>query len=392
MTHSNQTIRSRLSLILSAIVLIIAVIASCLPAATTPTSIPPTAVPPSRVADASGGVVPINVQQGFGARANFWEVYFTAPTGSRDEANYVNGIDWALATAINNARGTVDMAAFEFNNRVLTQAVLDAHARGVTVRVVTDDEHGLEDEDSTIQQLIDAGIPVVDDERSALMHNKFTIIDSTTVWTGSMNYTRNGSYRNNNNIIMLRSRRAVASYQAEFNEMFERREFGPRSTTGNGLTFTQDGTLVQIVFAAEDEVESELIAHINAAQENIRFMAFSFTLDEVRDALLERAANGVNVQGIFENVGSQTRFSELTSLFCAGLPVRQDGNPFILHHKVFIIDDTVLTGSFNFSSNATNSNDENMVMITDADLAAQYLAEFDRRWAEAATPDDLTCS
>jgi phosphatidylserine/phosphatidylglycerophosphate/cardiolipin synthase-like enzyme len=121
-------------------------------------------------------------------------------------------------------------------------------------------------------------------------------------------------------------------------------------------------------------------------------MAFSFTVDEIRDAILARASSGVTVQGIFENVGSETRFSELTPLFCAGLPMRQDGNPFIMHHKVFIIDDTVLTGSFNFSASATNSNDENMVIIEDSNLAAQFNAEFDRRWAEAATPDDLTCS
>jgi phosphatidylserine/phosphatidylglycerophosphate/cardiolipin synthase-like enzyme len=348
-------------------------------------------VPPTSTTDA-GGVKPITVQQGFGAESGFWQIYFNAPTGSRDEATYVGGIDIPLAVAIDDARGTLDIAAFEYNNRVLTQAILDAHQRGVKVRIVTDDEHGLEDDDSTITQFINAGIPVVDDSRSALMHNKFTIIDGTTVWTGSMNYTRNGVYRNNNNLMMLRSRRAVESYQAEFNEMFERHEFGPRSTKGNGVTFTQDGTPVQILFAAEDEVQDIIIARINGAQSRIRFMAFSFTVDEIRDAILARASSGVTVQGIFENVGSETRFSELTPLFCAGLPMRQDGNPFIMHHKVFIIDDTVLTGSFNFSASATNSNDENMVIIEDSNLAAQFNAEFDRRWAEAATPDDLTCS
>jgi phosphatidylserine/phosphatidylglycerophosphate/cardiolipin synthase-like enzyme len=74
-------------------------------------------------------------------------------------------------------------------------------------------------------------------------------------------------------------------------------------------------------------------------------------------------------------------------LYCAGLQVRQDGNGYILHHKVFIVDDvTVITGSFNVSENATNSNDENLVIVSDPDLAAQYVAEFNRRGAEATTP------
>jgi phosphatidylserine/phosphatidylglycerophosphate/cardiolipin synthase-like enzyme len=123
-------------------------------------------------------------------------------------------------------------------------------------------------------------------------------------------------------------------------------------------------------------------------------MTFSFTLDEVGQALLDRAENGVSVEGVFEVTGSRTSFSELPRLLCAGLPILQDGNPYILHHKVFIIDDElVLTGSFNISSNATEDNDENMVIIRDADLAAQYIAEFGRVQSQATVPpaDEITC-
>jgi phosphatidylserine/phosphatidylglycerophosphate/cardiolipin synthase-like enzyme len=382
--------RSLISAILGVLVIIIAAIASFLDSGPAPTP-PPTSG--TSIADVSEGVLAIPVQQGFGAQSRFWQVFFTAPTGSRDPATYVGGIDGPLASAINAASGRIDIAAFEFNNRVLTQALLAAHARGVQVRMVTDDEHGLHDEDSTIPRLIEAGIPVVDDNRSALMHNKFVIIDGSTIWTGSMNFTVNGTYRNNNNLLALRSRRAVESYQAEFNEMFEQGQFGPRSPEGNSASFRQDGVPIRTLFAAEDDVLSVILEEIRAANTAVRFMAFSFTVDEIADAIQDRAANGAVVQGIFETVGSQTRFSELTRLWCAGLQVRQDGNPFILHHKVFIIDDdTVLTGSFNFSDNATRSNDENMVIIQDRDLTAQYLAEFQRRWAEAKTPTNLSCS
>ena len=121
-------------------------------------------------------------------------------------------------------------------------------------------------------------------------------------------------------------------------------------------------------------------------------MAFSFTVDEIGDIIAARATAGVSVQGIFETTGSETQFSEMRPLFCAGIPVRQDGNSFILHHKVFIVDEvTVITGSFNISDNATNSNDENLVIISDPNLAAQYVAEFNRRWAEATAPN-VSCS
>jgi|FLYN01.1.fsa_nt_gi phosphatidylserine/phosphatidylglycerophosphate/cardiolipin synthase-like enzyme len=386
--------RSLISGIIAVIAVVIAVIVSTVSGVTnlnpTPT-LPP--VTGTEVANVPGNVTTISVGQGFGAQKGFWQVFFTAPTGSSNPRDYVNGIDTQLAAAINNTQRTLDIAAYEFNNPVLTQAVLDAHRRGVQVRMVTDNEDGIGDEETTINQFVDAGIQVRDDGRSALMHDKFMILDGTTVWTGSWNYTINDTYRNNNNALVLRSRQAVANYQAEFDEMFTQGRFGPRSpaNTPNPM-FTQDGVPIQMYFAAEDDVVTAITNALNSADTSIRFMTFSFTIDSITQVLLSKAAQGVQVQGIFETLGSERDDSELTPLFCAGLPVRQDGNPFRLHHKVFIVDDdTVITGSFNISANATNSNDENLVIIQDAALAAQYLAEFERRWAEAVTPDGLTC-
>jgi len=344
-------------------------------------------------ADTSGAVTLVSIPQGSGAQKGFWEVYFNAPTGSSDPSTYTGSIDTRLEQDIDAVQRTLDIAAFEFNNERLTEAVLDANARGVRVRIVTDDEHGLEDDDSSIARFINAGIPVVDDSRTGLMHNKFMILDSTKVWTGSWNYTVNGTYRNNNNALVLRAQRAVQAYQTEFEEMFDRREFGITSTTGTAR-FRQDGTPVQIFFAAEDDVNTAILQQINTAEESIRFMTFSFTRDDIGEAMRQQAAAGIDVNGIFEVLGSETRFSEMPPMFCAGLDVRQDGNSYRLHHKVIIIDDdTVLTGSFNFSDNATESNDENLVIIEDSDLAALYIQEFQARFAEATPPDaeDITC-
>lgn len=340
----------------------------------------------------TGEFTTIDIPLGLGYQGDFWQLYFTTPLNTRDRSQYVNGVDIQLAAAINATRNTLDIAAFELNNEVITEAIVDAHNRGVVVRVVTDDEHGLNDDDSTIVELELAGIPIVDDSRTALMHNKFMIMDGITVWLGSMNYTMNGVYRNNNNAISLRSRRAVETYQAEFNEMFERGEFGPRSDPSNIGNFTQDDVPIQIQFASENEVIDVLLTELENAQSSIRFMVFSFTRDDLGLALLSRASVGVDIQGIFETTGSQTEFSEMTRLYCAGLDVRQDGNNGILHHKVFIIDDaTVVTGSFNFSNNAVDSNDENVLIIRDTDIAALYIDEFLRIQSIATRPTALSC-
>jgi phosphatidylserine/phosphatidylglycerophosphate/cardiolipin synthase-like enzyme len=111
-------------------------------------------------------------------------------------------------------------------------------------------------------------------------------------------------------------------------------------------------------------------------------------------ALLERAQNGVRIQGIFEALGSLTQYSKLASFYCANIPVRQDGNPHIFHHKVMVIDELILvTGSFNYTKNANTRNDENVLIITNREIASRYIEEFERRWSEANPPvvDSIEC-
>ena len=348
---------------------------------------------PSAAHDGSPSAGALRLPRGFGAIGDYWSVYFSAPDGSYDSEDHSGGIDVPLAAAMDTARVSLDIAAFELNNPLLAEAILAAAARGLRVRVVTDDEHGLRASDGLIDQLQTAGIPVVDDGRSALMHNKFVLIDALSVWTGSMNLTVNGVDRHNNNLLELRSAEAARRYQAEFDEMFAQGRFGPRSPQGETAPVETETGRIAIYFGPEDDLAAALVDALAGARESIRFMAFSFTLDDLGAALLRQAAAGVTVQGVFERVGSESVWSELGPLYCAGLEMRQDGNPFLLHHKVFIIDDeTVVTGSANFSANGTESNDENLLVIEDPALAAAYAAEFARRRDEASTPQGLACA
>jgi phosphatidylserine/phosphatidylglycerophosphate/cardiolipin synthase-like enzyme len=200
-------------------------------------------------------------------------------------------------------------------------------------------------------------------------------------------------YRNNNNLLVMRTRRAVDAYQNVFNKMFDEGQFGPRRVGPNASEFTVDGIPVEIHFSPEDGVVNAIQEQLALAQHTIRFMAFSFTEDRLGLTLLDRATSGVRVEGIFETRGSETQYSELRLLYCAGLDVRQDGNPRTMHHKVFIVDDThVITGSFNFSANAIESNDENLVIIHDPELARQYIAEYERVKSVSSIPSSIVCN
>jgi len=66
------------------------------------------------------------------------------------------------------------------------------------------------------------------------------------------------------------------------------------------------------------------------------------------------------------------------------LDVHLDGNPGLMHRKVFIIDkQIVVTGSYNFAASAEKNNDENLVVISNPGIAAQYMKEFQQVYAAA---------
>jgi phosphatidylserine/phosphatidylglycerophosphate/cardiolipin synthase-like enzyme len=129
----------------------------------------------------------------------------------------------------------------------------------------------------------------------------------------------------------------------------------------------------------------KLIAAVKAAQKSVKFMAFTYTDKDLANAMIQQAGAGVKVQGVIENRGAS--LGAFVPLFCAGLPVRTDGNKYTMHHKVIILDDaTVITGSFNFTVSADEDNDDNVLIIHSPAVAALYDLEFSRVYGMGETP------
>lgn len=309
------------------------------------------------------------------ASENWVKVYFSDPTNP-ESTSFRGGPDQALAEAIRQARLSVNLAAYDLDLWSIRDALIDAYRRGIRVQMVTDSDNLAEAE---IQDLIEAGIPVIGDRREGLMHNKFVIIDGRDVWSGSMNLTVNSAYRNNDNLIQIHSPELSLDYQVEFDEMFVDDQFGPGSpaNTPNPVINIANHQ-VEVYFSPEDEVEERIVALIQSAQESIQFLAYSFTSDKVAAAMLARAKEGVAVTGVFEAEQTQSnRGTEYEILRLAGLDVRQDGNPRNMHHKVILIDGKItLTGSYNFTNNARTLNDENLLVIHDPLVTSYYQEEF----------------
>ena len=123
-----------------------------------------------------------------------------------------------LQRTINDAEKSIDVAAYSFTSYKIVDALVDAHKRGVKVQVVLD--KGQENRHyRAIEDLQDAGIPVRFNGRYAIMHDKFMIIDSKTIESGSFNYTASAEKRNAENVIVIRNNKSLA---AQFTENWQK--------------------------------------------------------------------------------------------------------------------------------------------------------------------------
>ncbi len=297
---------------------------------------------------------------------------FFAPAASLDPW----GIDKRIVQLIRDAQHSIDCAFYELQLAAVSDALVERHRAGVTVRIVSDSHY---ESRPAVQACIRAGIPIVFDQRSAFMHNKFCVVDGIHVWSGSTNITENCMYRNNNNAVWVVSPELAANFTTEFKEMFLDRKFGPRSPRNTPHPVLMvDGIVIENYFAPEDGVRREIISEIEDARQRIDFMVFAFTCRDIAQALTARMAAGVKVRGLIEARNAGSRHSQHRFLEQHGAEIHLDKNPFNMHHKVMILDrKTVITGSYNFSKNADTQNDENVVIIHDPGVAEIYLGEME---------------
>ncbi len=213
------------------------------------------------------------------------------------------------------------------------------------------------------------------DNRSGLMHQKFCILDNKTVITGSMNPTFNGMNKNNNNLLTIKSKPLAKTYTDEFNEMWKG-TFGKGVKTDNP-NIENDKTKITTYFCPEDSCSEKLRSELKKANKSIYFMTFTFTDHRIATELLQKHYEGVHVKGIYEK-RSITRYSTYHKLLHQNITVIKDSNPAVMHHKVFIIDNTtIITGSYNPTKSADTKNDENLLIVQNQDLVHQYLNEFE---------------
>ncbi|MCB9361822.1 hypothetical protein H6504_00160 [Candidatus Woesearchaeota archaeon] len=277
----------------------------------------------------------------------------------------------AVFTRIISKHIKIDCALHDLRLDSIIDVLVEKNAR-----VVVDDRYI-----SYVQSRIDM---LKFDTTSQITHNKFCVMDGEVVITGSFNPTENGAEFNDNNIVVVHSKTLAKNYQDEFDELWSGVYSGGARVSNPKVVI--NGQLYENYFCPEDCISrgsgftpgrERVIELIEQADSSVYFMTFSFTDDEIGDALIDASRRGVEVKGVFEK-RQLSEYSEYDRLEAAGINVSSDHNKQSMHHKVFIIDENiVITGSTNPSNNGFTRNDENILIIHDAWIAAQFVDAFE---------------
>jgi len=142
---------------------------------------------------------------------------------------------------------------------------------------------------------------------------------------------------------------------------------------------------VRVLFSPEAgaKILETLVARIEGAEERIYILMYSFTLEELAHALVARHEDGVDLRVVMDRRQAGLKKAVDETLEERGIPVRRLGgsNGGCMHIKMMIVDDAVITGSYNWSRGAAEKNDENLLIIEDEEeVLKAHLEKFEKLW------------
>ena len=126
------------------------------------------------------------------------------------------GCTEAIIAEIDAAKSTILVQAYSFTSARIADALVEAHKRGVDIRIILDKSQRGEKYTSA-DFVLHAGIPVWIDAKHNIAHNKIMVIDGATIITGSFNFTKNAEEDNAENLLVIRSPELAVQYTANWN-------------------------------------------------------------------------------------------------------------------------------------------------------------------------------
>lgn len=338
-------------------------------------------------------------------------VFFLAQ-GEQSAANIMD----RLIAFVREARRSLDFAVYDMRlsdplKAPLSAALKDRAAAGVEIRICFHGNKPPMPDIAAGQDPAPAGTTAFVEslgyrwKKTAgmkLMHNKFVVRDGASVWTGSTNLTDDAFTLMENNIVTIDSETLAGYYAEEFEQLWREQTFdntGDIRTVAAPITFANQTGNARVMFSPGrgHEIDAEVARRVRESKRRVRICSLlinSGTLISELGNLLQRG--NVKVDGIYDRTQMEDVYEQwqevpsnrwkipaLREIIQRANLVGKNSTPYtptsvhdFMHNKVLVIDDTVITGSYNFSRSA-EFNAENILFIDSAALAESYSAYVD---------------
>jgi phosphatidylserine/phosphatidylglycerophosphate/cardiolipin synthase-like enzyme len=316
-----------------------------------------------------------------------------------------------LAAFLRGAQKSLDFAIYDMRfsdvlKNQLMAALRERAAAGVRIRICYDGDKPLNPNlaagqdpappgtGALVQSL---GFPWRRIGGMKLMHHKFIVRDAASVWTGSLNMTDDAFTLMENNVVQFDSPLLASSYAEDFEELWEKQNFedtGDIKTAPVALSFAGQSASVRVMFSPGTglAIDEEVAKRVRQARKRVRICSLLIKSGTLIAALGDLLREGrVKVDGIYDRTQMTDVYRQWQEvpqnrwkipalgdvIDRAGLvgknstPYSLTGRHDYMHNKILVIDDTVITGSYNFSRSA-QFNAENILFIESAALAEQY--------------------
>ncbi len=319
-----------------------------------------------------------------------------------------------LAAFLGQARRSIDIAVYNFHlvdpqRTIVVNALKDRAAHGVQIRLVYDSDTDWEEiapgnsapPSETVGFIQSLGFPA---QRIAdpccLMHHKYIVLDAGTpqaqVWTGSTNFTDESWALQENNILTITSQAVAAAYAQDFQELWSTgtmNNTGKRDVGPLPLRYKGGQTTTTIHFSPGEGkfINRDIAERIQGVHSRITLCAAVITSGAILNALVQAQQHRIPIDGVYDQTQMEGVFQQwervesnawkipaFRDLVAYGHLVGKVTTPWtptsvhdFMHNKIIIVDDTVITGSYNFSRNA-ETNAENVLMIESQAVAADY--------------------
>jgi phosphatidylserine/phosphatidylglycerophosphate/cardiolipin synthase-like enzyme len=149
-----------------------------------------------------------------------------------------------------------------------------------------------------------------------------------------------------------------------------------------GRSISLAGATAEVCFTPGQDCAQLVSDVITSASRRVWLLGFGFSNRTIINALIASKRRGIDVRLVLDQSNTGERGKGVAMVAATGISVRLDRSVKIAHNKLIIVDDTVVTGSFNWTQTANRRNAENVHIIRGskalADLNASYFLDRER--------------